>query len=231
MELITAIKDKNTTLALSLINAKSDVNFRNYGSTPLTVACYDGLSEVALRLIAAGADIHYTNTLGNTPLLFSCYSGSSAVALKLIELNVNINARNDYGQIPLIIACQGKMTAVASTLITKGANVNVLWNEKTPLTLAVKNGMFDIALQIVNSKEFLYYKLYDRLFSLETQKILSFNCPRYPKKFIFTLDDMQFLNEENKQKVKTLLLIRQQDPNFILLPNELFESIIKNLFV
>lgn len=230
MELITAIKGKNTNLALSLINAKSDVNFRNYGSTPLTLACYDGLSEVALRLIAAGADIHYTNSLGNTPLLFSCYSGSSAVALKLIELNVNINARNDYGQTPLIVACQSNMATVASTLIAKGADVNLIWHRHAPLISAVNNKMFDIAFQIVNSRGFVYLPLYDRL-SLKTQKILSFNCPQYPKKFIFTLNDMQYLNEENKQKVTTLLLIRQQDPNFITLPNELFESVVGNLFV
>jgi ankyrin repeat protein len=76
------------------------------GNTPLTVACCNGHTEVALFLIEKGASINHQKTVrvprlslisshlsqdGETPLLYACYKGLTEVALLLIEKGASIN--------------------------------------------------------------------------------------------------------------------------------------------
>ena len=54
-------------------------------TTPLFRAVEEGLTEVALQLIAAGADVNQTDREGRTPLMVAAEKGFTALAEALLD--------------------------------------------------------------------------------------------------------------------------------------------------
>lgn len=115
-------------LLLILIQNKGDVNAvgKQHGS-PLQLAAWMGYITIARHLIAAGADIEFTDN-GETskslrPLLSAFYTGHGDVALLLLENG----ARRDVvdGQPPLIIAAAQGHIAIVQKLLQLGDGADV----------------------------------------------------------------------------------------------------------
>jgi len=127
MALFTAIEDRNYDEAKALIASKADLNFRGvyeHPYTPLIYACRCKSTEIALMLIAAGADLNIQDN-ENTALIYACSNKSTEVALALIAAKANLSIQDNRGNTALSYACRRESTEVVLALISAGADLNV----------------------------------------------------------------------------------------------------------
>jgi len=231
-ELIDAIDNNYTASALTLINAKVDLNVQNSdGNTALILACCRKLPKIALALIKAGADVNVQNSEGDTALLVVCWDKLSEVALALIEAGADVNIQDRNGDTALLVTCLNRLSEVALALIAAGANINVQNSDgDTALLLAHDNNLSEVALALVKS-DLIYISHFNDLEDIEVRKALSFNFPEYPIRCEFTLNDAYLLNAENYQRVQNIMLLHQTLDNVLsIIPIELIELILKQLF-
>jgi len=76
-----------------------DKKFNN--NTPLILAIQNGHREIAIKLIAEGADVNLAGQFGNTPLHVAIDKGEIEIVKELGYKKVNIRARNIMGHTPL----------------------------------------------------------------------------------------------------------------------------------
>jgi serine/threonine-protein phosphatase 6 regulatory ankyrin repeat subunit B len=138
-----------------LLDHGAMINGRNEdGATYLQVAAADAggdseAEEVALFLIARGANVNIPDNNGATPLL-RCQS--IEVAQALIEHGANVNTYDKEQMTPLHMAAFGESRSALGRLLVKhGANVNARNNEGyTPLDFLVADDFrYDFALFLV----------------------------------------------------------------------------------
>ncbi|NBV29463.1 ankyrin repeat domain-containing protein [bacterium] len=93
--LINAICDKDTKIALALIDAGADINaIDNFGNPALIHACLWGDKNVTSAFIAAGAIIDARNKYDQTALMHAASTGHTDTALALIAKGADIKATN-----------------------------------------------------------------------------------------------------------------------------------------
>lgn len=104
-----------------LIKNKSDIDQPNeYRVTPLSLACELGCSEVAIRLIDAGADVEAKRMGGERPMMLSARVGSVKILRHLIQNGAAVDAREAKGQTALMwAAAEGNVEAVELLLEAK----------------------------------------------------------------------------------------------------------------
>ncbi len=108
--------------------------------TPLIIASYYGRADVGKRLVAAGANVSFTDRNGTTPFLASCASTPDLVPL-LLQRGADPFVRNNQGQTGLHLACQSNQPAVIRLLAERFADIDpVDKNFRTPLLAAVFSG-------------------------------------------------------------------------------------------
>lgn len=98
----------------------------------------------ALRLIAKGADLGYTDNQGLSPLCAAIYLHRTEVALALISTGANVNYQNfkkGVGLTPLMRACFNGSDKVLEALLEKGADVNL--QDNRGLTALMEASHFD----------------------------------------------------------------------------------------
>jgi ankyrin repeat protein len=117
--------------------------------TPLLYAVREGHSEVALLLLASGAELEKSDADGVTPLLMAVLNGHLELATALIEKGANVNAQDWYGQTPLWSAVDVRnldlsgpgrdngvdrdaALAFIRTILARGANPNARTKESPP---------------------------------------------------------------------------------------------------
>ena len=124
------------------VNAKDDL----YGDTPLLWAAGFGQKEVAVLLIAKGADANAKAKEGWTPLHYATGGNDKEIVELLIAKGADLNAKNANDRItPLHWAAWRGHKEVAELLITKGADVNTKnKNGGTPLHNAIWKGHKEI---------------------------------------------------------------------------------------
>ena len=124
------------------VNAKDDL----YGDTPLLGAAGFGQKEVAVLLIAKGADANAKAKEGWTPLHYATGGNDKEIVELLIAKGADLNAKNANDRItPLHWAAWRGHKEVAELLITKGADVNTKnKNGGTPLHNAIWKGHKEI---------------------------------------------------------------------------------------
>ena len=125
--LITSIDDKNSSLAIELVQRGADINCRaNDGRSALFAAAANGDNRVVDVLLSKGADPNVVTELGWT-ILHAVASNNDCVELdRFIRLGLQIDQRAEDGATPLITACISGATLTARGLLTAGANPNSL---------------------------------------------------------------------------------------------------------
>jgi ankyrin repeat protein len=138
--LTVAIKSGQRTSALDMIAKKSaDVNAAEAdGSTPLLWAANLNDTDLAARLLKAGANPKVRNVLGSTPLTEASLNANTALITALLDAGADPNAAGADGQTPLMIVARTSNVAAAKLLLDKGASPNVkeTQREQTPLMWA-----------------------------------------------------------------------------------------------
>jgi ankyrin repeat protein len=141
--LFNAMRTNNLTM-IGLLLAKDGLNvnrrFEN-GSTPLSMACFNGDAPVVELLLAAdGIDVNQARTDdGCTPLYMACQNGHThVVELLLAADGIDVNqAKTDNGCTPLLMACQeGHAHVVELLLAADGIDVNKGVQGWSPLRVA-----------------------------------------------------------------------------------------------
>src|ERR1700683_307212 len=139
-KLAVAIKSGQRAAALDMIAKKSaDVNAAEAdGSTPLLWAANLNDTDLAERLLKAGASPKVRNLLGSTPLGEAALNANTELIKALLDAGADANAAGADGQTPLMIVARTANVAAAKLLPDKGANPNVkeAQREQTPLMWA-----------------------------------------------------------------------------------------------
>ncbi|AYV79067.1 MAG: hypothetical protein Faunusvirus2_14 [Faunusvirus sp.] len=90
--------------------------------SPLAYACYNGLEQVADKLIDVGADVNLYCFDKYTPLILTCMTGQISLVKKLIEAGADVNMRSESGCAALsYVMRHATNSQIAILLIEAGA--------------------------------------------------------------------------------------------------------------
>lgn len=121
----------DATAVSELLAAGADIECKTRlrAESPLIIACRTAANPEAVRvLLAAGADVHTTDSYGQTPLCLTAGApggrGRIEIASALLDAGANVNCQNGYARAtPLDFACVGSNYKMVKFLIGAGANV------------------------------------------------------------------------------------------------------------
>mgnify|MGYP001551172866 CR=1 FL=1 len=110
---------------LLLKEGKADVHQqRKLGLvSPIALAAAMGFTEIAEKLLDAGADINLKITSGYTPLHHAAAFGNVDTVELLIKRGANINMDNDAGDSPILLAAKENQMEVMEVLAAYGADL------------------------------------------------------------------------------------------------------------
>jgi len=141
------------------------------GETILMIAARAGSLKAVKALLAAGADFNAQEQRGQTALMWAAAEGHTSVVKALIDAGGNINQKLGSGFTPLFFSVREGHIGVALALIEAGVDLNGILSrirERTaragnnattqpvnrglsPLLLAVRNGHFELAIELVKA--------------------------------------------------------------------------------
>eukprot|EP00753_Platysulcus_tardus_P019725 PLAT7473.3.p1 GENE.PLAT7473.3~~PLAT7473.3.p1 ORF type:complete len:232 (+),score=72.83 PLAT7473.3:281-976(+) len=123
---------KSAAVVKALLAAGADLEVENSGGTPLCWAAYNGWSEPAAALIAAGANVNFVTEHGWTPLTLASKNGHKRVAQLLLAAGADVMFRVQR-QTAEEIAIRRKHRKVAAVIRAGAAAARaVLAAEKGP---------------------------------------------------------------------------------------------------
>jgi ankyrin repeat protein len=171
-----AAENGNHKILEKLLDANAQVDPRDsLGRTPLHLACLKGLTEVATMLINRDADTNTADGQNNTALHHAAEKGHTSMIQLLMKRKPELGKQNEVGDTALHLALRDRHEDAAHFLVRKCADVeakfhsdsNELGNDseenrsgavsginivnesgETPLIIAIKNGLDEIALTI-----------------------------------------------------------------------------------
>ena len=132
-----------------LVRAGADVDAANdYGIVPLVLACTNGHTAIAERLLAAGANPNKVALVGEeTVLMTAARTGVAGVVNALLDHGAEVDARDGHhGQTALMWAAAEGHEAVVRTLLARGAALDARSDATgfTPLLFAARTGDLDL---------------------------------------------------------------------------------------
>ena len=111
-----------------LIWSGADVN-RPYEDSPLLhLAIRKGHVDIALAVVAAGADVHAKDACGMTALYWACLVGRANVVQARIDKRSRVNERDRFGTTPL--TGQRRVTDISLCFLQAGASYEGLQQER-----------------------------------------------------------------------------------------------------
>ena len=120
--------------------------------TALHLAARHGHEAVAIRLIAAGADVNLQDRIGSTALHGATGYGQGAIVSILLEAGADVNQQDPCGWTALHFAASKDNEAVAIRLIAAGADVNLQDRMGyTALHRAAMNGHEAVVLRLIKA--------------------------------------------------------------------------------
>ena len=167
-----AATNRNALLVAVLLDAGADATASlEGGETVLLTAARAGSLDVVEALLAKGADPNARERRQQTALMWAAAEGHAAVVEALVDAGAEINATLPSGFTPMFFAVREGHIAVVKTLVKAGADVNgTLERAKngpdhavnnasyrpvddgmSPLLLAVRNGHFELAVELVKA--------------------------------------------------------------------------------
>ena len=121
-----AVRGGRLDLVREVIRNGGDVNQRcrvRLGESSLLILAIDeGHKDVALALLAEGADVHAKDSTGWSPLHWACKMGWTEVAQALIDKGSQVNDGSGQSHTPLILAIQQGHEATSMCLLQAGAS-------------------------------------------------------------------------------------------------------------
>jgi hypothetical protein len=88
-----------------LLEKGADVNVKSgYRSTALTLASWDGDTEIVRMLLEKGADVNAKDNNGSTALIKASLNGHTKVVSMLLEKGADVNAKNNAGNTAFFLA-------------------------------------------------------------------------------------------------------------------------------
>lgn len=138
------------TVVRALLGRKADLNARRTNiihdqEAPLHIAVDKNNMDIALLLLAAGADINVADGKGITPLIHAIYEKHLPLAEMLINKGADVNRRTKSGETALHPATYRGNLAIVKQLVMKGADVNAEDDGRSPLDAAIQYSKTDIA--------------------------------------------------------------------------------------
>jgi ankyrin repeat protein len=151
--LVNAIKSGQRAAALDMIAKKSaDVNAAEAdGSTAILWAANLNDTDLAARLLKAGANPKVRNQLGSTPLGEAALNANTELIKALLDAGADPNAAGADNQTPIMIVARTANVAAAKLLLAKGANPNVKegQREQTPLMWAAASSQGPVMRELL----------------------------------------------------------------------------------
>jgi uncharacterized protein len=122
--LFLALREPSPKVAKILINTpKIDLNSMSPdGETPLMMAVFKGLNEIAIEMIEKGADVNQT---GWTPLHYAATAGNVQLIKVLLEKHAYIDAESPNKTTPLMMAAQYGTAGAVKLLLEEGADASL----------------------------------------------------------------------------------------------------------
>jgi uncharacterized protein len=122
--LFLALRAPSPKVAKILINtSKIDLNSMSPdGETPLMMAVFKGLNELAIEMIEKGADVNQT---GWTPLHYAATAGNVQLIKVLLEKHAYIDAESPNKTTPLMMAAQYGTAGAVKLLLEEGADASL----------------------------------------------------------------------------------------------------------
>jgi uncharacterized protein len=141
------------------------------GETVLMLAARSGNLGAVNALLARGADLKARERLGQTALMWAAAEGHTAVVRALIESGADLNATLDSGFTPFFFAVREGHLDTVRAFRAAGVDVNKMLQRPesaarrggggqgfarrapatSPLTLAVENGHFELAIALIDA--------------------------------------------------------------------------------
>lgn len=122
--LLLAIREPSPKVVAALLGAKHiQVEARNrQDESPLMLAALKGLTDIAVRLVAQGADV---NKPGWTPLHYAATSGNLEIIRLLLDNHAYIDASSPNASTPLMMAAMYGTASAAKLLLESGADPTI----------------------------------------------------------------------------------------------------------
>jgi ankyrin repeat protein len=131
LRLLEAVKRRDPKTVTALLATKVDVNAgQPDGATPLAWAAFLDDTELAEKLLSAGAKPNTADEYGETPLTLACANGNAKLVEKFLGTGADSNAARWDGETALMIAAGAGSAAAVNLLIAHSAKVNAVESRK-----------------------------------------------------------------------------------------------------
>ncbi len=160
--LLIACRSGDSPAVESLLRAKVDVNLAGpSGETPLMIAARQGSVAVIQQLLKADASLSASDRSGQTAIMWAAAAGNVDALKLLIEKGADFQQALPSGFSAFFFAIRQGHLKVVDAMLDAGADVNQVMTVKksagrhplapntSALILAVENGHFELALQLV----------------------------------------------------------------------------------
>jgi uncharacterized protein len=131
LRLLDAVKRRDHNAVITLLRTRLDVNAAQPdGATALAWAAYLDDTEIAEKLLDAGAKPNTADEYGETPLTLACANGDAALVGKLLAAGADVTAARWDGETALMIAAGAGSVDAVNLLVAHGANLNAAETRK-----------------------------------------------------------------------------------------------------
>ena len=176
-----AVRSGSLKQVQKLIQSGADVNescryaflFGYREGSLLHVAIKEGYQDIALALLAAGADVHAKDTIGWTPLGLACFMEFEQVVQALIDRGSRVNEGGGLNHTPLMLADDWSNTAISMCLLRAGASCEGLTHRQVNLLLHEACSVKDLSVARILLKKGYRVSILSRE---EKEKLLHLAC-------------------------------------------------------